>query len=279
MPRGMTPSESYPMQFPPQAVSFDPEAFDDLIRNHGVEVEHLRSMRCPVGMSDPDDIMRRPHQHHQDCSNGFIYTLAGCVKASFLGNAKDSSFTDYGRVDGSTVQMTFARTYEDKPEVRVEMCQYDRIYLKDEAITVVNWHTFAASATGIDRLQFPAVAAFDLVDAHGRRYVDCVDYCIRGGQVHWADGKSPGMDPNTGKGVVCSIRYSYRPFWYVERMIHEVRVAQIEDDYGNRTLERMHQQAALKREAWFEKEERDNEARDVNKRQKAGPPDGTFGPR
>jgi hypothetical protein len=272
-------STDFPMVIPPVTTSFDPDGFDNFVRDHGVELLHYRSMRCPVGMSDPDDIMRRPHEHHQDCSNGFIYTLAGTITASFLGNSKESTFSDYGRLDGSTVHMTFPRFYDDKPQLRVEMCQFDRIYLKNEEITVVNWHTFAAHVTGVDRLQFPAVAVYDLMDARGKRYAEGLDFCVRGGQIFWSDGKSPGIDPETGKGVVCSVRYSYRPFWYVERMLNEVRVAQVEDEFGNRSLERMPQQAQLKREMWFEKEERDAEARDVNKRQKPGPADGGFGPR
>ncbi len=281
MARGMTPpAASYPMNLPSQAVSFDPEAFDELIRDQGVEAVHYRSMRCPVGMTDPDDVMRRPHEHHADCSNGFIYTLAGQVTCSFLSNTADVSFKDYGRTDGSMVQVTFPRYYDDKPGVLVDMCSFDRIYLKDESITVTNWHTFAAHVSGKDRLQFPAISVLDLMDAHGKRYHAGVDFEVVGGQIVWADGKSPGMDPKTGKGVVCSVRYVYRPFWYVERMLHEVRVAQVEDDYGNRSLQRMNQQAMLRREVWFEKEQRDAEAPTPNsQRQKPGAPDGSFGPR
>lgn len=280
MPRRGTADEAFQMQIPPQAVSFDPDGFDSFIRNQGVEMEHFRSMKCPVGMTDPDDVMRRPHDHHQGCSNGFVYTLAGTVTCSFLGNSKESRYQDYGRVDGSTVSATFPRTYDDKSEVEVSMCQYDRLYLKEKAITVVNWHTFAAHITGVDRLQFPAVHVSDLMDSHGKRYVEGLDFVVREGKIHWVDGVGPGIDPQTGKGVVCSVRYSYRPFWYVARMEHEVRVAQVEDEYGERSLKRFPQQARLQREVWFEKEERDAEAPNPNSaRQKPGPADGSFGPR
>jgi hypothetical protein len=268
-----TASNDLPMQLPDNAVSFDADAFDDLIRNQGVRMVHWRSMRCPVGMVDPDDIMRRPHEHHQGCSNGFVYTRAGEVTCSFLGNSKEVNLRDYGRMDSAAVQVTFPRTYDDKPTTPIQMCQYDRLFLKEEAITVVNWHTFAAHVTGRDRLQFPAVTVNDLMDAHGKTYVAGLDFDIVEGQIVWR-----GVGP--GAGTVCSVRYSYRPFWYVERMIHEVRVAQVEDDYGNRNLIRMPQQASLKREAWFEKEQRDSEAPNpTSPRQKQGPSDGGFGPR
>jgi hypothetical protein len=272
MPRRGTADEAFQMQIPPDAVSFDADAFDGFIRNNGVEMIHYRSMRCPVGMIDADDAMRRPHEHHQGCSNGFVYTQAGTVTCSFLGNTKDSKFQDYGRLDGSTVQATFPRTYDDKPSVPVQMCQFDRLYLKEESITVVNWHTFAAHITGIDRLQFPIVHVQDIMDANGNRYTEGLDFAVRGGQINWTDGHGPAA------GTVCSVRYSYRPFWYVNRMIHEVRVAQTEDEYGNRELTRMQQQAQLQREYWFEKEQRDAEA-PPSPRQKQGPAEGSFGPR
>jgi hypothetical protein len=274
-----TSTDSFPMQFPSQAVSFDPNAFDEAIQNHGVEMVHFIAMRCPVGMTDPDDIMRRPHEHHEGCSNGFVYTRAGVVTCLFLGNTKDSQYQDYGRLDGSTVSATFQRHYDDKPDKPIKMCQYDRLFLKEEVGTVEDWHTFAASLTGVNRLQFPAVEVELLMDANGKRYTPGLDFSVREGNIHWVNG-GPGIDPKTGKGVVCSVRYSYRPFWYVARMEHEVRVAQVEDDYGDRAVERMPQQARLQRERWFEKEERDAEAKNPNSpRQKPGPADGSFGPR
>jgi hypothetical protein len=283
MARGSKPSlgspESFPMQLPPEVVSFDPDAFDGFIRSQGVQMVHYRSMRCPVGMTDPDDTMRRAHEHHEDCSNSFVYTKAGEITCSFLSNQKESNFQDYGRLDGSTVQVTFPRFYDDKPETPVQMCQFDRLYLKEEAITVVNWHTFAAHASGVNRLQFPAAEVHDLMDASGRRYAEGIGFTLRKGQIVWADGQGPGVDPKTGKGVVCSVRYSYRPFWYVARMMHEVRVAQVEDEYGDRGVMRFPQQAMLQREHWFEKEQRDAEAPNKNGRQQPGPKEGVFGPR
>jgi hypothetical protein len=268
MKRG--PVESIPMVLPPEATSFDADAFDELLRAHGVQAQHFRAMRCPVGMTDPDDVMRRPHEHHENCSNSFIYTLAGELHISFAGNGREANFSDYGRMDGSTVQATMTRFYDDKPDKRVSMCQFDRIYLKEESITVEDWHTYARGETDSDKLQFPAVAVSDLVDSHDKRYTPGIDFDVRGGRIHW-------LTAGPAPGTVMSVRYVYRPFWYVERMIHEVRVAQIEDEWGNRSLQRMPQQAQLKREVWFEKEQRDAEVKDTG-RQKTPPPS-TFGPR
>lgn len=277
------PGTIYQMQLPSQAVSFDADAFDEFIRSAGVQFVHWRAMRCPVGMIDPDD-MRRPHDHHINCSNGFVYTLAGCVTCGFIGNGHDIQFMDAGHLDGSTVQVVLPRFYDSDGKSAVELAVYDRMYLKEEAITVVNWSVFAASVEGVDKLQFQAVKVYDLMDSAGKSYHQDVDFCVKGGKIVWNDGKSPGIDPKTGKGVVCTARYSYRPFWYVKRMMHEVRVAQIQDDLDERSVHRMPQGAMLQREYFFEKEQSDPQAPPSSgggspARQQPLPPDGVFGPR
>jgi hypothetical protein len=165
---------------------------------------HYRSMRCPVGMTDADDVMRRPHEHHADCSNGFVYTQAGTVTCSFLGNGKDSPSSR------TTAASTGHGPGHVPPHLRrqadytpVQMCQFDRLYLKEESITVVNWHTFAAHVTGIDRLQFPVVHVQDLMDANGNRYTEGLDFAVRGGQINWTDGHGPGID-RTKARVSCA---------------------------------------------------------------------------
>lgn len=277
------PDTVYQMVFPSDAVSFDAAKFDELIRSQGVEFVHHRAMRCPVGMTDPDDI-RRPHPHHEDCSNGFLYTLAGTVTCGFLGNSKESHFQDFGRVDGSTVQIVVPRFYDAAAgcptgDVPVELAPFDRMYLKEDVTPVVTWHTFSASVTGVDRLWFPAIKVIDLVDANAQRYHQDVDFVLRQGQIHWTGTRRPGIDPKTNKGVVCSVRFTYKPFWYVKNLVHEVRVAQGEDDFGNRVLQRMPQSAMLQREYHFEKEQRDAQAKDPERRQQSQPADGQFGPR
>lgn len=272
---------SYQMVFPSQAVSFDPEAFDDFIASHGIEFVHWKALPCPVGMIDPDDIMRRPHEHHANCSNGFLYKRAGTFTTSFLQNTSDFKFIDPGLLDGSTVSICVPRFYDDAGGA-VDVSQFDRLYLKQEQVTVTTKHTFAHHVTGVDKLMFPVVAVDWLVDARGQEYALGVDFDIKGGQLVWRDQRAPGVDPKTGKGQVCSVRYSYRPFWYVKTLPHEVRVAQIEDAAsGTRTVERMPQAALLQREYIFEKEQQDPQAPQNLKLagQHPAPESGRFGPR
>lgn len=270
--------QSFQLQLPDDIIGLDPEAFDTLIRSQGVQMVHFRSMRCPVGLKDPDDI-RRGHEHHQDCSNGMVYTKAGLVTCGWLSNSKHVDLGDLGRLDGSTVTVVLPRTYDESDEY-VDLTYVDRMYLKEESITVTCGNfTFATHITGVDRLCFPVVRVIDLMDAHGKRYYQDVDFCVCEGQIHWKDGKSPGVDPDTNAGVICSVRFTYRPYWYVNTLPHEVRVAQVEDEYFERRLQRMPKQAVLQREYHYEKAQRDAQAKDPEKRQHPEPSSGSFGPR
>ncbi len=270
--------QSFQFNFPNDTVGFDAEAFDHFIRSQGVQFVHWRAMRCPIGLTDPDDV-RIAHEHHENCSNGFLYTLSGTVTCLFLGNSSSFKFTDPGRQDGSTVSVTIPRFYDDGEHLPVSFAPFDRLYLKELTVPVDTWHTFSAHASGTDRLMFPALKVYDLVDARGNYYKQGVDFDIVKGQLVWRTGKSPGIDPKTRKGVVCSVRFSYQSFWYVKSLSHEVRIAQTEDEYGNRSVQRMPQAAVLQREMHFQKEYADSQAQNPDNRQHPGPPVSSFGPR
>lgn len=266
--------------FPSDAVSFDPDAFDLAIRTQGVEMVHYTAMPCPVGMIDPDDNFH-PRGHHDGCSNGYVYTPAGTVICLFLSNSKESRGMDIGRVDSSTVTVTMPRFYEkDDPnaaDIPVQPAPFDRLYLKDEGITpVVTWEKIACSDTGIDKLRYPVINVVSLVDARNVRHSQGVDFDVVEGKIVWRPGKSPGLDLKSQRGVVCSVRYTYRPFWYVQRMVHEVRVGQVEDPFsGDRVVMRFPQQMVLQREHVFENAQADSKA-PADARQNPGPNDRPY---
>lgn len=275
------PLQSIQLQIDFEAVAFDPDGFDGLIRANGVKMLHFRSLLCPVGLQDPDDT-RRPHDHHADCSNGFIYTPAGEVTIGFLNNSSQQVFVDPGRLDGSTVNAVIPRTYDDSGD-RVDLAQHDRLYLKDEEgrdpITVTTNQVVAASVLGDDRLAYPVVEVVDLVDANGRRYAQGVHFDVVQGRIRWVPNVGPGVDAATTKGIVYSVRYRYRPFWYVKNLVHEARLSQTVGEDGERALTRFPQQAVLQREFWHRNAEVDPDVDDPEHRQRAQAPDGQFGPR
>lgn len=263
-----------------QAVSFDPAAFDDAIRSQGVQFVHWRSMRCPVGMVDKYD-HRRPHDDHSGCSNGFIYTRAGIVTALFTGNTYENRQQDVGLMDGSTVQVTTPRFYDDSGQ-EVRVVPFDRFYLQEEDITVEHWELVEAHVTGKDKLKFPIVRVVDIIDARNHRY-EPGDYSVQSGQLVWG-ASAPGFNALLNKGVIYSCRYEYSPFWYVQRIGHQVRVAQVETQL-ERTVMRMPQSLTLQREYAFEKSDNDDQA-DIPPdepyaalRQVKSPRDGAYGPR
>ena len=133
--------------------------------------------------------------------------------------------------------------------------------------------------SGVDRLIFPVVEVEDIMDSRGKRYKEGVDFCVKNGQIVWHQNAGPGVDPKTGKGLVCGVRFSYHPFWLVKNLVHEVRLVQAEDEFGERVVQRMPQMAVLQREYQYFKEANDPQAKDPEKRQSPGPDSGQFGPR
>jgi len=250
---------------------FNPDDFDELIKGHGVLLEHWRAMRCPIGMASLNDPLRA-HEDHSNCSNGFIYTKAGNVNCLFSGNSANAQKIDPGIVTGSSVMVTFERFYVGTSE-ETYFAPFDRLYFLSNKVSVVHWQTFAAHQTGINRLNFPIVKVYDLIDAHGTRYEDGDFEITKQGELKFI--KHPGIDSMTGNGVVCSIRYIYHPYWYVARIIHEVRVQTAEDYLGNMGLVRLPQQAVLNREYIFQKNQQDEIGGD-DMRMVMSPPNGSF---
>lgn len=267
-----------------EAVSFDIQAFDQLIQVHGVEMLHYRAMRCPVGMTDMYE-QRRAHEDHEGCSNGFIYKLAGQVTTVLMSNNKTQNIIDTGIIDNSTVQGIFPAVYDQEPgdQSPIKHCHvapFDRLYLKDDALTVIHWQLFESSGTGHERLHFPVAEVEHLIDAHGEEYGPSDFRIDAKGQIVWTGPRRPGGDPMTGRGGICTIRYRYRPYWYVDHILHEIRVARAEDASGDRVPFRMPYSAMLTRERFFENEDKDEKSKLPNSlRQVTGPASGGFGPR
>lgn len=272
-------STTYAIDLPSEQLSFDVEAFDELIRGQGVTFVHWRSMRCPVGLIDQFD-QRRPHDDHSGCSNGFIYTKAGLVTCLFMGNSKDSQNNEVGLLDHSECRSTVPRYY-DNTNTPVHIAPFDRLYLGNEDISVTNWQLVEHNISGKDKLAFPPVEVQDLIDSKGVRYVQGTHFDLTNGFIVWRMGEAPGVDPETSKGKIYSVRYIYQPFFYVKSLLHELRVSQSENPYtGERVVQKMPQTVALQREYVGLKEENDSEAvNGMSMRQVQMPTSGSFGPR
>jgi len=250
-----TPFNNIDIQFPEGfGVSFDEEAFDSFIKDQGVLLEHFSAQACPVGMISEDDATRRPHDDHEGCSNGFIYIREGTCFCLFNSNTLSKNRQDMGILDDAQVNITLPRMYEPECGMTkpVLVAPFDRFYIKEDAgLEVVHWQRHTAHITGLDRLAFPVKKVLNVIDSTGKRYTS-EDYCISPeGHLQWVNG-GPGFDPKLNKGLIYTIRFTYRPYFYVTRMPHEIRVAQVQDDItGERGLKRMPQSAVLTREYNF----------------------------
>jgi hypothetical protein len=266
-------------QFNPGSVAFDLDAFDELIAAHGVELVHWRAMPNPAGLVDRFD-SRRPGEDHVDASNGMVYTKAGCFVGAMLGNTKELRAATGGNLDGSVCQLTPPRFYDHgagESAKRVRLMPKDRVYLRDESVVVETAQLAEVSATLIDRLKFPATCVEDLMDADGTRYQQGVDFKVLDGNIAWL---RPPPQGEGGAGKVYGVRYTYRPFWYVVRMVHDIRVAQHLGSAGNRVTEQAPQSVFLERENIYHNEAQDAEAKTPGSpRQAPAPADGGFGVR
>jgi hypothetical protein len=264
------------IKIPFQAVNMDLDAQDAFIKSVGIQMEHFKAIVCPIGAVDLMD-GRAPHHEHHGCSNGYIYRFAGTVYVQFTSNTATSSLTDIGLIDGSVVNVTFKRFYEDNPNKQVYVQIYDRFYVKNKVVLAPNSQKVEAHITGIDKFTYKVEEVEDpIIDANNVQYFSG-DYTIRDGVLYWGD-KRPVFNPATNKGTIYSIRYLYTPFFYVSRLIHEVRV-QNKTDFisGEIKQQRAPYSAFLSREYYLYKEEKDT--LDDTRRDLISPRDGSFGPR
>lgn len=258
---------------PLSTASFELEAFEVALRSQGVHLVHFRALPCPVGLSDKDDI-RTVHEDHSDCTNGRIYIKAGEITGIFTGNGNKQDQSDMGLLDGGNVNVTLPTTY-DGCDDEVSVMPFDRFFLSEEAITVPHTQLVQSHETGHDRLDFPIVTVLDIVDADGKKY-NVGDYKIEKGEIVWLNGGLT-YDAQLKRGMVYSIRFTYRPYWYVSRLLHQIRIAQVQTEAG-RIVQRFPQQFALQREYIFEKLKKES-SDPTNERTVKGPAAGGFGER
>ena len=208
-------------------VSYDAEAFDNLISGHGTKLIHFRAMRCPIGVSDRNDI-HHSAADHKGCSNGFVYHRVGCVTGFFQSNQAGPYMLPEGMLENSSTNVTFQRFYDGTDEP-VIIAPFDKFYLADCATQVVTWELVESSVLGLDRAQYPILHVEHLVDSRGVEYQFGVDFDLADGLVRWLTQKRPGFDVKIGRGTIYSIRYRFEPHWYVNRLIHDIRVMAITD--------------------------------------------------
>lgn len=252
-------------------ISFDPRAFDLFIKSHGIWVTHYMAIPDPRGMASRGDnrdvLSARPKD-----SDGFIYKKVADMQVLFTANTKYIDNKDLGEVAFSAAYMTMPRYYNGTTK-EVILSSWDRFFLKDIEIKVAEKQFIEATRDGIDRLHYPAVEVDAVVDSNGVFYDLGKDFSITsGGDIQWISQKRPGWNATTGKGTVYTVCYKYTPYFVVNRMMHEIRVAQITNPATmKRNLERMPYQVQVFRENVYRDNKTENERLEVNPRVENSP--------
>jgi hypothetical protein len=229
--------ENVPTQFhrPFDAVRPDMPAENFFIANQGIHFFHYQCVSDPLYQVNSGDARhsfdQEENQQFEDTDrfhreNGLIYFKKGVVLGIFQGNHKDSKRLTSGLYTSAGASMTLNRYYIDTTD-KIEVCENDKLIpceMPCEFFTTIT-HKFDHNPTGIDRLQFKAVNVSHLIDSAGIIYVQDEDFTLVCGCINWINGRNrPGIDPLSGKGRVCGIRYTYKPFYYLAQILHDIRI-------------------------------------------------------
>lgn len=237
--------------------SFDLDRLDNFVTSLGSEYIHYKGIPSPIGQNDRGDY-RRNDGVDTITSNGMIYRCAGKFTATMTDNSRDRQRGDAGTIDPSESRLVLPRFYNDKGYAdgkRIYLSPGDRVYIADpDADVLVSNPQKMDYESGIDNVpMFPIVELeMPIIDSRNIEYIENVDYCItKDGNIRWLPGgRNPGIDPNTGKGRIYSVRYLYKSYWYITLLLKEVRITNVTTD-GERKPERMPYHCIVQREYMY----------------------------
>lgn len=243
---------------------------DDFVTSSGIDYSHWKAMPSPIGLKDRGDYRRDGLDVLT--SNGMLYVCAGVFTGCETDNTTDKKRTDGGIIDPSVSRLILPRFYNKAKSVagsintapvddgnRIYLAPGDRLYVSDPNANVnVSNYQKMTYEVGPNIPMFPIVQLeVPIIDSKNISYVQGLDYCITSdGNINWLPGGSnPGIDPETGKGRVYSVRYLYRAFHYVVSLPKEVRMTNITEN-GIRTPERLAYYAVIQREYIYHSQNR-----------------------
>jgi len=238
-----------PFVFSQDQLSFDATAFDNFIEAHGIEFKHWKAVPCPGSDSDRGS-PRSTHLNHT-CSNGFYFRGGRCFLGVFENTNTKKFLNVEGIIDSSIMTLHAPRFYKESG-CQILFGVNDRLDLADDTIVVPKLETMVCSPTGIDRPMFPIVKMDHVIDAFGKEYAEGSDFSIVNGNIHWIGQNRPQFVQGTGDGGIYSIRYLYRPSWYVNLVLHEVRLVNTFDPTtGVKSQVRYPQLLIVQREIYY----------------------------
>jgi hypothetical protein len=257
-----TQADTIPRSSPYLQESFNLRALDIFSTSLGVEFIHYKAMPSPIGKKDRGDY-RRSDGVDTITSNGLIYKCVGRFTATMTDNNHEAHRGESGTLDYSEGRLVLPRFYNKSGTAdgdRIYLAPGDRIYVADQNtdVKVSNPQQMDYEA-GVDNApMFPIVKLeLPITDSRNFEYRENIDYCItKEGNIRWMPGgENPGIDPDTGKGRIYSIRYLYNAYWYIFALPKEVRITNVTTS-GIRKPERMPYYATVVREYIYHNQNR-----------------------
>lgn len=235
-------------------MSLDLKKQDQFVTSYAVDFKHYKGMPSPIGKNDRGDY-RRSDGVDTISSNGMLYTCAGTFSATMSDNSTSQNDGPISLLDPSQSRLILPRFYNNKGLAdgeRIYLAPGDRVYVADKAAdTLVAVSQEMDYVEGLDNVPVFPISKMDskIIDSRNISYTCGVDFKISAeGNISWiSTGANPGIDPNTGKGRIYSLRYLYNAYWYVTTLPKEVRITNVTTN-GVRAPERMPYHAVITRE-------------------------------
>lgn len=251
---------------PQEQQSFDLRRLEiGLSTGLGADFRHYKATPSPIGQNDRGDY-RRSDGVDTITSNGMIYRCAGIFTATMTDNTREQKRSTGGVLDPSESKLVMPRFYNKNAVAdgdRIYLMPGDRLYYSDPNADdrVANAHKMDYEPNVDNEPMFPIYSMEGpIVDSRGAEYTCGVDFQLTSeGSIRWLPtGKNPGIDPNTGKGRIYSVRYLYKAFYYIVALPKEVRITNVTQG-GVRGPERMPYHAVIVREYIFHQRNRGDE--------------------
>lgn len=230
----------------------------------GADFKHYKAMPSPIGKKDRGDY-RRSDGVDTITSNGMLYTCAGIFTATMTDNTREQKRSPGGVLDASESRLVMPRFYNKvgvSDGCRIYLAPGDRIYYSDpNADDRVSAYHEMDYQDNVDNVAIYPIYKMEspIIDSRGIEYLEGSDFSITSdGNISWTPGgKNPGIDPDTGKGRIYSLRYLYKAFYYIVALNKEVRITNVTLN-GVRGPERMPYFPTVVREYIFHQRNRGN---------------------
>lgn len=199
-----------------ERVNLNPEAFDRLIEQHGVNVKVYRTLYCP-NVKSIDGA-----EHEIDCElcngSGWLDTRPIDTIAFIQSQSLNNLAPVEGNHDGNTVYISFLRGIEVQYFTLISLCDHTEIFFE----------RVVRSPTEVDKLKYSAKRVNVLLDSSGMEYFQGTDFKLDcNGNIVWLAGKGPSEE------TIYSIHYEANIQFRAVRALHTNRFEQVKDANGN----------------------------------------------